>query len=101
MGTRLVTYDTTASPRLRFPLELWPSAVIKIGIEVYDSFFSEFHVELGGRRRDYCHSSDDFPRFYQPTRQSNASIGINFIFVGWPQMCCASEAFLGLFIDES
>ena len=99
--THLVTYDTTASPRLRFPLELLPSAVINIGIEIYDSFFSEFHVELGGRRRDYCHSSDDFPRFYQPTGQGNASIGMNFIAVEWPQVCCASEAFSGFVIDES
>ena len=101
MGVRLVTYDTTASPRLRFPLESSSSAVIQIGIGIYDSFFSEFHVELGCRRCDYCHSSDDFSHLYQPTGQSDASIGMGFISVGWPQVCYASEAFSGLVVDES
>ncbi len=93
MGTRLVTYDTTASPRLRFPLESTLSAIIQIGIGIYDSFFSEFHVELGCRRCDHCHSSDDFSYLYQPTGQGDASIGAGFVFVGWPQVCCASGAF--------
>ena len=80
---------------------LFRSAVIQIGIGIYDSFFSEFHVELGCRRRDYCHSSNDFSRFYQSTGQSDSSIGMSFISVGWPRMCYASEAFSDLVLDES
>ena len=99
MGVCLVTYDTTASPRLRFPLKLLQSAVIQIGIGIYDSFFSEFHVELGCRRRDHCYSSDDFSRLYQPTGQSDASIGMVFISVGGPQVRYASEAFSSLVLN--